>query len=215
MTPSEARAALNDAVLYGILDTGYSDPAQWPVLAEKLICGGVQILQIRAKTSSPEEITAWALSLRPVLDSAAVPLIVNDHPELVRPCRADGCHIGQDDMAVAEARARAGIDCIVGKSSHSVAQALAAAAEKPDYLGFGPLFATPTKPTYQAIGLDLIRQADARLSLPYFCIGGIKLENLDQVTSAGARRVVIVSGLLTAEDPEAYARAVRRRLALA
>lgn len=212
MTLPEARAALQGAVLYGILDTGYSDPGQWPALAGKLIRGGVQILQVRAKNSRPEEIVAWSLALRPVLDANPVPLIINDHPGLVRPCQADGCHIGQDDMAVEEARNRAGSECLVGKSSHSLAQALSAAAEKPDYLGFGPLFATPTKPTYQAIGLDLIRKADSQLDLPYFCIGGIKLENLARITAAGARRVVIVSGLLTAEDPEAYARSVRQQL---
>jgi len=213
MTLAEARAAVQEAVLYGILDTGYSEPSAWPDLLEKLIRGGVQILQVRAKNSSPSEIVAWSRALRPVLDRHPVPLIINDYPELVAPCLADGCHIGQDDMMVSEARERAGQECIVGKSSHSVEQALSAAGEGPDYLGFGPLFPTPTKPTYQAIGPDLIQRADPLLKVPYFCIGGIKLENLPQVIAAGAKRVVIVSGLLLAESPEEYARSARKLLA--
>jgi len=212
MKVDQARIALQTAVLYGILDTGYSSPSRWPELGEKLIDGGVQILQIRAKNSGPAEIIKWSLALRPILASRSVPLIINDHPELVSACQADGCHIGQDDMSVNEAKNRAGIDCLIGKSSHSVSQALSASSEKPDYLGFGPLFPTPTKPTYQAIGLNVIREVDPLLRLPYFCIGGIKLENLSQVLAAGAKRVVLVSGLLTAEDPQAYARSVRQEL---
>ena len=103
-------------------------------------------------------------------------------------------------MSVAEARAAAARPVIIGKSTHSLAQARAAAEEGADYLGFGPLFATPTKPGRPAIGLQDIATAHELVAVPIFCIGGIKLANLAQVRDAGTRRVVIVSGWLEAED---------------
>ena len=128
---------------------------------------------------------------------------------------ADGAHVGQDDVSVAEARALAGEHAIIGKSTHSLAQALAAQREGPDYIGFGPLFATPTKPDYPPIGLNEITPAQRLVSLPVFCIGGIKRENLSGVLAAGAQRVVIVSGILRAPDPQAYCQACRDLLASA
>jgi len=101
---------------------------------------------------------------------------------------------------------------LIGKSTHSLAQATAAAAEGADYIGFGPLFATPTKPGRPPIGLAEIRRAEEFVSIPVFCIGGINLDTLDDVVAAGARRVVIVSALLRAADIVAYAREVRARL---
>jgi thiamine-phosphate pyrophosphorylase len=206
MKVEEAGALIRSARLYGILDTGYAAPETWFDLATRLLQGGVQVLQIRAKKSSPEEIVLWSQGLRGLCDSYRCPLILNDHPALVGPAYADGAHVGQDDMSVEAARRQAGIPCLIGKSSHSPAQAAAAWAEGPDYLGFGPLFPTPTKPDYPAIGLDDIAQVVKESPVPIFCIGGIKLDNLPTVLAAGANRVVIVSGLLTAEDPEAYAR---------
>lgn len=207
MKLEEARTLLGHARLYGILDTGYAAPDTWPDLASKLLLGGVQVLQIRAKTSSPEDILGWARALRPLCDAHQCPLILNDYPELVEPAGADGAHVGQDDMTVAEARRRAKVPCLIGKSTHSPLQAAQALAEGPDYLGFGPLFSTPTKPDYPAIGLANIRAVVETSPVPVFCIGGIKVENLPEVLAAGANRVVIVSGLLTAPDPNAYARA--------
>ena len=132
---------------------------------------------------------------------------------------AQGAHVGQDDFSVADARWRAGRALagevtlpIIGKSTHSLAQAMAAETEGADYIGFGPLFATPTKPGRPAIGLDEIRKAHERARIPIFCIGGIKLENLEAVIAAGARRVVIVSGLLQAADLAGYARRVKAML---
>ena len=114
---------------------------------------------------------------------------------------------------MAEARRLAGTGRpIIGKSTHSIAQALAAVKEGPDYIGFGPLFATPTKPDYTPIGIKEIRRVHELVDLPIFCIGGIKLENLDQVLAAGARRVVIVSGILKAQNIAAYCREAKARL---
>ena len=114
-----------------------------------------------------------------------------------------------DSMSVAEARAAAGRPVLIGKSTHSLLQARAALQEGADYIGFGPLFATPTKPGRPAIGLQDIAAVHEEVSLPIFCIGGIKNENLPEVIAAGARRVVIVSGWLQAGDMPGAVRATR------
>lgn len=204
--------ALETARLYGILDMGYVRPGDAVAMTRRMIAGGVQIVQLRAKRHPVHEIAALARELAPVCRAADVPFLINDHPELVPETGAAGSHVGQDDMSVAEARRLAGPEALIGKSTHSIAQARATAAEKPDYLGFGPLFATPTKPDYIPIGLADIAQVQGELALPIFCIGGIKRENLATVLAAGARRVVIVSGILQASDVEDYCRSCREEL---
>jgi thiamine-phosphate pyrophosphorylase len=181
-------------------------------VAKQMLAGGVQILQLRAKKTSEAEIVRLARDLVPLCREYGVPFILNDHPALVQIAGADGAHVGQDDMTVAEARALAGPGTIIGKSTHSVEQAVAAQEEEPDYIGFGPLFATPTKPDYRPIGLTEIRQAHQLVSRPIFCIGGVKRENLEVVLAAGALRVVIVSGILQADDIAGYCRSCRRTL---
>lgn len=194
--------------LYGILDLGYVAAAAAPDMARRMVAGGVDVLQIRAKGALAADVLALAAAVRPFTSGAGVPLILNDHPFLVPRAGADGAHIGQDDGPLPAAREKAGAGKLVGRSTHSVEQALAARDEGADYLGFGPLFATPTKPDYRPIGLEDIARVHAEVTdRPIFCIGGIKLENLPEVIAAGARRVVIVSGLLQAADVSAYARA--------
>jgi thiamine-phosphate pyrophosphorylase len=192
---------VSDCRLYGILDTGYVAADRMAAMARSLIAGGVDILQLRAKRETPDNILSMAREIAPVCRAADIPFILNDHPALVRDAGADGAHVGQDDMTVAEARRLAGQGAIVGKSTHSLEQALTTAAESPDYLGFGPLFTTPTKPDYTPIGTAEITEVHARVSIPVFCIGGIKESNLPDVIAAGARRVVIVSDLLRADNP--------------
>ncbi|MCE9543487.1 MAG: thiamine phosphate synthase, partial [Verrucomicrobia bacterium] len=184
-------------------DTGYVERGNLLTITSQLLRGGVDIIQLRAKNQAPEEVLEMALELAPICHAAGIPFILNDHPELVRESGADGAHVGQDDLSVAEARRLAGPGVIIGKSTHSLTQAIAAAGESPDYIGFGPLFATPTKPDYIPIGTAQITAAQQALTLPVFCIGGIKLSNLPTVLAAGAQRVVIVSDLLIATDPAA------------
>jgi thiamine-phosphate pyrophosphorylase len=210
---------IRDALLYGILDLGYVEAARIEDVAEKLCAGGVDILQLRAKEFDELEIEAMAQRIEPITRGAAIPLILNDFPQLVPTVGAQGAHVGQDDRSIEDARWRAGRSLagevppvIIGKSTHSIAQAEAAAAEGADYIGFGPLFTTPTKPGRPAIGLGNIREVHRRVSIPIFCIGGVKPENLDAVLDAGARRVVIVSGLLQAADIVSACRAVKERL---
>lgn len=204
---------LAGARLYGIIDLGYTPAGHLLEMARKLTApGGVDLLQLRAKGHSAAAIASFAAQLVPVAREAGVPLIINDHPEVAVTVEADGVHIGQDDATVAEVRRIVGPDRIVGKSTHSPAQARAAFGEPVDYIGFGPIFATPTKPEYTPIGEADIATVQRECPVPVFCIGGIKRENLRAVLGAGARRVVIVSGLLLAEDPGEYLREVRETL---
>ncbi len=211
--------ALSDALLYGILDLGYTAAAEAERAVEQMLAGGVDVLQVRAKGADEAAIEALAHRLVPLTESAGVPLIVNDFPQLVPAVGAQGAHVGQEDFSVADARWRAGralagevAPPIIGKSTHSFEQAVAAEAEGADYIGFGPLFATPTKPGRPAIGLADLRRVQAAVRIPVFCIGGIKRANLEAVLAAGARRVVIVSEMLGAADIAGYAREVKAAL---
>lgn len=210
------RFTLHACHLYGILDLGYVSPQAARGALEQMLLGGVDAVQLRAKSQPVALVSRLARELRPVAAAAGVPFILNDYPELAAAAEMDGVHVGQDDLPVAEARKLAGgAGRIVGKSTHSVAQAVAALEEAPDYIGFGPLFATPTKPDYKPIGTDEIRLVHELVKIPIFCIGGVKLENLEAVLNAGARRVVIVSGILQAADIAGYCREAKAMLAAA
>lgn len=204
--------ALQDCRLYGIVDLGYVSASDAARTLGEMLRGGVDIVQLRAKSQTPDEIAALGAELHQMTGDAGVPLVINDHAEVAARVRAEGVHVGQDDPSVAAARTLAGADCFIGKSTHTLEQAIAAQAEGADYIGFGPLFATLTKPDYVPIGLDDIARVHELVQLPIFCIGGIKLENLPEVIAAGAQRVVIVSGLLKAGDIAAYARACKAAL---
>jgi thiamine-phosphate pyrophosphorylase len=203
---------LEECKLYGILDMGYVAPADLIRTAAQMVAGGVDIVQLRAKAFIPDDVRWFAEQVHPVTSAAGVPLVVNDYPEVAASVGTEGVHLGQDDIDVGRAREVAGYRTVIGKSTHSLAQAMAAAVEDTDYLGFGPIFATPTKPDYQAIGVHEIRTVQEMVKKPVFCIGGIKLENLGAVIAAGARRVVIVSGILKADDVEGYCRKVKGML---
>ena len=203
---------LSECLLYGILDLSYISSDKLGSVAVQMMDGGVDIIQLRAKDAADDDVLQMAKTLSPVLAEREVPLIINDHPWLVSLTGAAGCHVGQDDDNVTAARAANSGDMLVGKSTHSLHQAQAAMEESPDYIGFGPLFATPTKPDYAPIGVDDIREVHSLVSVPVFCIGGIKIENLEQVLAAAALRVVIVSGILQADDVTVYCRDVKDTL---
>jgi thiamine-phosphate pyrophosphorylase len=179
----------------------------------------VDILQLRAKEFSAEIVRELARMLLHITRPANIPLIINDHAHIAGAVAADGVHLGQEDLSVAEGRRLAcaetpsGAPPIIGKSTHSLAQAVAAEKEGADYIGFGPLFATATKPGRPAIGLAAIRALHETVRIPIFCIGGIRRENLEAVLDAGALRVVIVSAILQARDIANYCRDVRARVA--
>jgi thiamine-phosphate pyrophosphorylase len=203
-------ADLTHCRLYGIVDLNYVNAANALRVTEAMLEGDVDLIQLRGKQKSLDELTDLAAELHKITSRSSIPLIVNDHAEIARRLPVEGVHVGQDDDPIAVVREKAGRNVIVGKSTHTLAQAIAAQSEGADYIGFGPIFATPTKPDYKPIGLADIKCVHVDVTLPIFCIGGIKIDNLEQVIAAGARRAVIVSGLLQAEDVAEYARTAKR-----
>ncbi len=205
------RSTLIHARLYGIVDLGYAVPTALIRVTAEMIEGGIDVIQLRAKGHSADEVEKWGEALLPICRDAGVPFFINDHATVAATLGADGVHVGQDDASMDEIRAIVGPQMLVGRSTHSLAQAAAAAADpRTDCIGFGPLFATPTKPTYQPIGTAEIGEVHRLYpDLPIFCIGGIKKENLADLVAAGAKRAVIVSGILQAPDIAAYVRSAR------
>ena len=204
---------LNDARLYGIIDLGYVEESDVTHVAEQMIEGCVDMIQLRGKGKSLDELTGYAARLHEITARSSTPLIVNDHAEIARRVPVEGVHVGQDDVLIEVARRKVGRAVLIGKSTHSLEQALAAQREGADYIGFGPIFATPTKPDYAPIGLTNIRRVYAEINLPIFCIGGINIDNLQSVIDAGAKRVVMVSALLKAHSIADYARCATEMLA--
>ena len=198
--------------LYGIVDLGYTKPDQIVPMTQALIEGGIDILQLRAKGHSTAVVIAWGKAMHEMTRDAGVPLVINDHPHAAAEVGSEGVHVGQDDDAIPNARAIVGDRCFVGKSTHSLEQAVAAQAGGADYIGFGPLYATGTKPDYVPIGLHDITAVHQHVQVPVFCIGGVNAARLDEIKGAGARRVVVVSAFLMAADVRAEVRSLKARL---
>jgi thiamine-phosphate pyrophosphorylase len=206
--------ALHECRLYGIIDLGYVPRlGDCSRIAEQMVTGGVDLIQLRGKGRLISELVNLASDIHEITARSDTPLIVNDHAEIAARVAVEGVHVGQDDDSILVARQKAGRHLIVGKSTHSLAQAQTAHAEGADYIGFGPIFATPTKPNYTPIGLDNIGQVHLDVSIPIFCIGGINIDTLQQVIDAGAKRVVMVSALLKAHSLVDYARCATDMLA--
>ena len=159
--------SLADALLYAIIDLGYVSAEIAPAILEQLIAGGVDIVQLRGKNRSLEELSGLAEKLL-TMSAAKIPLIANDHAEIAQRAEVQGVHVGQDDDSVEKVRAQIKRPILVGKSTHSIKQAVAAEREGADYIGFGPIFSTPTKPDYSPIGLAHVREVHERVSFPFF-----------------------------------------------
>jgi len=170
---------------------------------------------LRAKKESMEQIEVMAREILPVTRAAGVPLVINDHIGLVRDLGAEFLHLGQEDFFDAGFTHRSQLSTHhsqLGLSSHEPDQAMRAIAAGADYIAIGPVFATGTKPERAPVTLDYVRWAAANVSIPWFAIGGITLQNLDDVLGAGARRVCVVSAILNAPDVAASCREFKRRL---
>lgn len=205
-------AALQGATLYGILDIEYTSEDAAVEVARDLIKGGVGIIQLRAKSISTYSIRRIAHEILPLARAEGIPFLINDFPEIAAELGTDGVHIGQDDGSLAEARKLLGPDALIGRSTHSLEQARQAESEGFDYIGFGPLYATPTKPGRPAIGLEHIAEVVQQVRLPVFCIGGINRRTLPDVVAAGATRIVAVSAILQATNPTAEARLLQEMM---
>lgn len=203
------------ARLYAILDTGYVAADDLEAKCRELLAGGADIVQFRAKRASTSERAMMLERIYPLFEGSKVPLILNDDLDLARLYPGVGLHVGQDDTDPRICRERLGSDRVLGLSTHSPRQAAEAMAlgEVLNYFAVGPVFATPTKPTYKAVGTALVAHVAATApALPWFAIGGVNATTVAEVKAAGAQRVVAVSALLKAPCTCTATRELRNRL---
>lgn len=205
----EKRRLLRHGSLYGIIDLNYVSADDAADKTRALLGGGIRILQLRAKDTPIAQVADLARTLQTICRESGAVFVLNDYIDLAAELRTDALHIGQDAGLLESIRPRLPEETIIGRSTHSWIQALVAAAEGADYIGFGPLFATQTKPGRTPIGLNDIATVRAMLpDFPVFCIGGINPTTLPRVLEAGAERVVVVSWLLQQTDPTLAARSL-------
>ncbi|HXE76146.1 MAG TPA: thiamine phosphate synthase [Candidatus Xenobia bacterium] len=197
---------------YAILDPALRPEVPATELARLLVRAGVRLVQLRAKTLNSGELLGLARGLLATLPPSCR-LIINDRADVAVLAGAAGVHVGQDDLPARAARQVVGPEGIVGFSTHSIAQLEAAGAAPVDYLAFGPVFATSTKPDHEpVVGLEGLREAHRRTARPLVAIGGITAENAAQVIEAGANSVAVIGGWMTAEDIPGRLEAFRRAL---
>ena len=210
---------LADCRLYAFVDSAYLNGREPAELAQLLCDGGADILQLRAKDWPVEDIRKAAEAILPITRAAEVSLVINDHWALASELGAEFCHLGQEDFfetndGPTPELAFPGPQ--LGLSSHAPEQAEAALEADADYIAVGPVFPTPTKPGRPGVTLDYVRWAAENLrDCPWFAIGGITLDNVDDVLAAGARRICVVSAILNAPNPAEACQQFRERLASA
>ena len=197
-------ARLAEARLYFVTDANTDEHALREALA-----GGVDILQLREKNAPDDEILAAAATFRALCDEHGALFVLNDRPDLAAAAGADGVHIGQADAPIDRVREQVGRDLLIGLSTHSREQLAAALETDADYVCVGPVYATPTKPDYPAVGLELVRHAAQAVERPWFAIGGVDGTNVGEVAAAGAPRVAVVRAIRDAPEPRAAAAGLR------
>ena len=208
---------LADCKLYTFVDTAYLHGRAPELVAQQLCDGGSDLIQLRAKKSSPDEVRVMVENILPVTHRAGVGLVINDHLEIARDLGAEFCHLGQEDFFdagfknVSELKTQKS-KLKIGLSTHAPAQAQRAIDAGADYVAIGPVFATGTKPTAKPVTLEYVRWAYENVEIPWFAIGGINLENLGEVMAAGAKRICVVSAILNAPDVAKACAEFRRRL---
>ncbi|HVJ79957.1 MAG TPA: thiamine phosphate synthase, partial [Planctomycetia bacterium] len=206
-----SRRRLDGVVLYWLFDPhACRKTIEWTV--KEALEGGVQVVQLRDKQSTDRERIERALQIRQWTDAAGALFIVNDRPDIARLVRADGVHLGQEDMTVRAARRILGPGGLIGVSTHEVAQVSRAVSEGADYLGIGPVFPSSTKDFADFPGLDFVRAASRLTTLPSFCIGGVHAENASDVLAAGGRRIAVSAAISRSEEPALAARSLRAAL---
>ena len=200
---------LAECRLYTFVDTSYLHGRAPELVAQQLCDGGSDLVQLRAKQSSPEEIRRMAEKILPVTKQAGVGLVINDYPEIAGDVGAELCHLGQEDFAELKIKNE---KFKMGLSTHSPEQARQAMKVDPDYIAVGPVYATGTKPGRKPVTLEYVRWAAANVTVPWFAIGGIHLQNVGDVLAAGAKRICVVSAILNAPDAAKACREFREHL---
>jgi len=208
---------LRECRLYTFVDLAYLNGRAPTELALQLCEGGSDLVQLRAKNSPPDEILHLAEAILPITHRFGVRLVVNDHPEITSNVGAQICHLGQEDFFDSGHTFASDVTgqppkFKLGLSTHAPDQAVRAIAAGPDYIAIGPVYATGTKPTARPVTLDYVRWAAANVTIPWFAIGGITSNNLDEVLGAGATRICVVSAILNAPDVARACQHFRERL---
>jgi thiamine-phosphate pyrophosphorylase len=218
---------LEQCRLYTFIDTAWLGARQASVVARQLCDGGSDLIQLRAKGATADEVCRLAEEILPVLHRAGVGLVINDHWDVACKIGADFCHLGQEDffdagwtdssqLLPADQGSGSGADKshipLLGLSTHAPAQALRALAAHPAYIAIGPVYPTLSKLGVAPVTLDYVRWAAANIQIPWFAIGGINLGNLGEVLQAGATRVCAVTAILNAPDPTEACRQFRKNL---
>ncbi|MHB1537024.1 MAG: thiamine phosphate synthase [Solirubrobacteraceae bacterium] len=207
----QRRAQLASARLYLVCDSRPGGRSLEDVLPAA-IRGGVDVFQLREKQLPEEDLLDAARRAVALCREHGALSLVNDRPDVALAVGADGVHVGQEDMPVARARALIGEQLLLGLSTHTQAEIEAARRARVDYIGVGPVHATPTKPGRRAVGAGLVAFAARRAGSPFFAIGGLDAGNLREVLDAGASRVCVLRAVADASDPQEAARVLRELL---
>ena len=210
---------LSECRLYTFVDTAYLASRPPELVTEQLCEGGSDLIQLRAKNMAVDEIRGIARRILPIVNRADVGLVINDYPDVAASVGVSICHLGQEDFFGTGFTHRSACQSLglggglrFGLSSHTRSQAQRPVAAGADYVAVGPVYKTGTKPSAKPVTLELVQWATQNLSLPWFAIGGIDLENLESVLKAGARRVCVVSAILNSRDIAAACRRFKDRL---
>jgi len=190
-------------------------PADVLSLTHKCVTGGADCVQLRAKEIEDDGLFALAAEFVQICKDANVLSIINDRVDIAAAAGADGVHLGQNDLPVEQARKLELVPLIIGKSTHSLEQLRSACEEHPTYVSLGPVFATPTKPTAEPVGLDYVRQGAEMLAdtgIAHVAIGGITLDNIKEVLNAGTKAIAVCSAATQVEDPTAACRALKEKI---
>jgi thiamine-phosphate pyrophosphorylase len=211
---------LSQCRLYAFVDTAYLHGRAPESLAEQLCAGGADLIQLRAKQSPADDVRKLAQSILPITRKAGVGLVINDHWSIAQDIGADICHLGQEDFFDSGYHHASQLPLYnpppaLGLSTHNPQQAQRALAAAPAYIAIGPVYATGTKPSAKPVTLEYVRWAAANVTIPWFAIGGITLDNIDAVIEAGATRICVVSAILNSQNPAETCRKFKERLAIA
>jgi thiamine-phosphate pyrophosphorylase len=190
-------------------------PADVLSLTHRCAAGGADCIQLRAKDADDDKLFAMAAEFVQICKAADVLSIINDRVDIAVAAGAEGVHFGQNDLPIEQARKLQSAPLIIGKSTHSLEQLRAGCKERPTYVSLGPVFATKTKPTAEAVGLDYVRQGTEELAdtgIGHVAIGGITLDNVEEVLSSGARTIAVCAAVTEAADPTAACRALKQKV---
>ena len=196
---------VTDRSLFDDLDTFYDAVAS-------ALAGGVDILQLREKTATAKEFVEIAKTLKHLCGLNDTIFIINDRVDIAQAVKADGVHLGQEDIDIHTARNLLGNEAIIGLSTHKPEDAINAMDNGADYAGAGPVFTTPTKPGREAVGLEYVKWASKNMTIPFFAIGGIDETNIEEVIKAGANRIAAVRAIINADCPKESANSLKSTL---